>query len=436
MKKNTTPSQPELTPVKKPDPPTPPEKAASFVIEYQPRSGGGAWKVERWEALRAEMGELSEAELPDWHGLFEQPMHARAWLVLRRVFGICPVLIPLKADPEDFRVWTRAELAESLGWPERAIAAELDAARGAWKGARRKVEADQSPPAAGEPLARAEFLVLPEDVLKQRGFALKIFERGGRSREENRQEMEWFAARVTAWDKLFSAPLTERSATQALYTEMKLRRAESDFWELEKMIPEPGIDGATIEKRRKAKAAEIHELQTAYNEQLARLQEDAPWFNVTGRQMNVTGCLAEMIKAVQEYEARGDKRLIDGIHTALEIQVALQTSVQQPLPRYRLGWVAVVNEAKAWLWNAEAKSQFTHRDLAMMDHAFQEAIRQYKEKQNLPVPDLTLDGLAGEYEALHVPSSESENPTHETKEEDQALTRIQPETVAQPSGVH
>jgi len=134
------------------------------------------------------------------------------------------------------------------------------------------------------------------------------------------------------------------------------------------------------------------------------LNEIAPWFNVSGRQISASGAIGELIKGIQNYKARSDTALLDGIFTALEIKVLLRTSIQDQEPQYRAGWVTYLNASKSWLWDPNARSQFKHQDLARLDNAWKEAVRLHNEKLGIELTDLEAEGQKGEYETLVEPT--------------------------------
>ena len=380
--------------------------------EYTHAESGEIWRVERVDLLLAEFPGLLRERLAAIQRILELPEHARSWMVVRRLFGCMPLKVPLGGDPEDYRVWTRGELREVLGLEERAIRAELDVVRGIvgrktedgkTEDGGRRTEDGKGGAASGFqiPTSEPRLLETDEEVLRRYQFPVSIFQKEGRAKEENLAELGWFAGRVREWERLFKAAMTNRAATQALYSELRLRRAEMDSWELERRETplEPTQRGA-METLRKKISDRISDLESTYRAQLEALQELAPWFNVTGKQMSVTGAVGEMIKACQEWEAQGSRELVDGVFTALEIEVQLRTHTLAPEPMYRLGWLTHVIDSKRWMWNPTASARFKPKDLEVLDHAFKAAVRAYKELHQLPVPDLLDDGPGGEFEVL------------------------------------
>lgn len=409
-RKKQTSIQPELTPAAVP--PRSPAPSAGVVqpdltpthVEFRRAISGEVWRVDRWDLLAAECPGLTPAQLPEFQVFLEVPAHARSWMIVRRLFGFTPLRVPGDGNPDDYRVWSRAELREALGLEEKALRAELDAVRTGWMAL---ATAPPALPVETSPAAAAarpgELLSTDDEVLRAYGFNASIFDKQGRSREENLAEQAWFAQRVREWEKLFKSPLAQRAATQCLYSELRLRRAEAESWELERQAPPVDPDQRKVHDRnRDASSKRVSELEETYRNQLSALQEIAPWFNVTGRQIGITGALGEIIKGAQEWEARKDKTLLDGIFTALEIQVLMRTHTLMPLPQYRVGWVMYLNESKRWLWDRNGRSQLRPKEIEVIERSWREAARQAGEALGVHVPDLLQEGAAGEFDDLYV----------------------------------
>lgn len=353
-----------------------------------------AWRVSRWEVMTAELGVTAE-QLTDFHTWASK--FPRAWTLVRRLFGVMPVSVPLGGDPDDYRVWSPNELASAFGLDGRAFQAELEAVRSGWAAVILR-NTTPAPPATAPAKPQADLLVTDEEFLREFGFPEALFETG--EIHERQADRAWFCLRARDWERLLRDRNASRLAVQVLIKDLRLRRANIQLCRLEAKA----LGEVDQERKRGTQVrdlnATIRDLETSYQEQLQALQELAPWFNVTGRQVTVTGAIGELIAAVQEYEARGDSRLMDGIFTALEIQVLMRSSQQVPEPQYRAGWVTYVNESRQFLWDPNARSQFKQTDLARLDHAWKVAAQKFNEESGTPLPDLESDGPEGEYAEL------------------------------------
>lgn len=360
-------------------------------IEYE--VGHELWKVGRWESLQAEFPTLTEALAPAFHLALEPDK--RAWMIVRRLYGIQPVLPPLDSDPNEFRARTRDELASELGITQAQLRAELDAMRGAVKAIKLEPAPDapeeQACGSSGdwfeqkdESQARLRFNA--EEALDKHGFAATLFDVAGRDQAENRRERAWFAERVSKWEKMLENPMTYALARQLLMNELHLRRVESELCRLS-----PSTKEYTQLTRIKT------ETETVYQKQLVELDTIAPWMGAVGNKLGFAGVLADLVRGYQQFYATGSHALFDGIFQATEVRCELRRSKQMPEPRYRAGLVTYLNEAKANLWNAQWKPAFTAQQLRAMDRAFRATLSTAMDEQGAQLPDLESDGPDGEY---------------------------------------
>lgn len=119
--------------------------------------------------------------------------------------------------------------------------------------------------------------------------------------------------------------------------------------------------------------------------------------------MAIQPVLGTITQALLDVATRNDTRLVDGIYTATEIQVECRRSVQMPEPRYRAGWVVVMNSAKAGLFDPNWKPPFDERMTARMDAAWKAAYMEAARGEALP--DLEADGPGSEYADLKTPEN-------------------------------
>lgn len=386
--------------------------ASAEVAEYQPLSTEGRWRVESWELLAAEVvdgGASAEGAMPIVHEALRR--FARSWLIVRRLFGVMPVVLDLKGDPEDYRRWSRAELASHLGIGLEDLQQELLAARAVvqralGKGEEKALAGPEWEANAATSNAHLQQGLVPksdEEYLREMGYAPRMFEiqvrnrLGGepvaRPREENELEKRWFAGRVRQFEKVLKDRMVSRLADQVLRNELRLKRAEDELTGGALVIGGPDYDALM-----KVKA----DLEKTFERQLAQLAEAAPWFNATEKEMAAKDAFSEVVRAIQEYQARGETRLINGLFTAYEMQVLVRTSVQKPEPDYRLGWHLHVLESRSFLWDAHGRSKFRQRDLQKLDRGFKEAVRRYVDESGEAAPDLMRQGEGGEFEEIYM----------------------------------
>lgn len=392
-------------PVQTPAPVTPPP-----VVEYQPAAAASPWRVERWEAFCAELDlELKPEQLPVVDAALRP--HARSWLVARRLFGFIPVKLSLSANPDDYRTVNPAELCDQLGITRPQLQEELKALAAV---VRRALGVDgaggsgeESFVSPGTIEGRSELLVDDDKILSQFGYPRRMFEVVVRNpvpgqepivrrpAAENSEERGWFAGRVRQFEKLLLDPMVGRLADQLLRNELRLRRIENEMAIL--------VVGS---KEEKELTTSKDALEKIIERQLESLKEMAPWFNTTEKRVQARDAFSEIIRGMQEYRARGDTALIDGIYTAYELQVLMRTSVQKPMPDYRFGLNLLILESRQGLFDPEWRSRLRQRDLQKWDAGFQEGMKRYIEETGQPVPDLLNDGAEGEFENIFVPEEE------------------------------
>lgn len=356
------------------------------LVEYQIH--GELWRCGAFDQLTAEF-ELPANALEAFHGV-AVACQQRQWLVVRRLFGIMPVLPPADFSPEDARQWSRQELMANLGLTRAQLKAELDAVRGSWKAlaARQAAETIRPekpaiPPAAVDERGQQEITFKGDDLLK--------FHELGHLRLES-DEKQWFIGRVTDFDKMLRDPMAKGLAKLVLMTEVDMRRVEA-------VLHDPAQ--SKVGQDNWSKHIKLRQsLSDDYHKQLGELAKLCPWATQIAGKWSFVGTMSEITKAVQLWEANGDNRLIDGIFTATEIQVECRRSTQAPDPRYRAGLVVFLNAAKAGLWDPKWQSPFPEAKLRRIDLAWQAAMVAGSEAAGELVPDLEADGPEGEYPPL------------------------------------
>lgn len=347
-------------------------KLVEYVVE------GQQWLCRRRDLLAAELGkEISQNELAEFHLMIRG--QERSWLIVRRLFGMMPVIPPQGYPLDDMKVWDRQALQEQLGITRQQLQAELDAVRGAWvglNGANGSEGAELAPP----PPPTEQLVFTDDEVLKKYGFKVV---RG------TVEDAAWFAERVRAMVPLLEEKLTSVLARNMLMTELQMHQLDEFLSDPEKSKLGTG------EYRSNQKQKQ--ELDKTYREQIQQLAKLAPWFSeVTGKHA-FRDVLSDITRAIQEYHARGDTKLIDGMFTALEVKVECRRSVQASV-RYRAGLVVWVNAAKAGLWDPNWKGNIPNAQLKKLDEAWRRAWNDLNASE--PIPDLEKEGKEGEYAPL------------------------------------
>lgn len=390
--------------------------ASAAVLEFTNMGEGKPWRIEKWEALAAEFPGLTRERVAEWDLCMSRSQ--RRHTIMRRLFGVGPVIIPLSSDPDDFRAMSAGDLCEFLCIQRPALEAELEEARRQWKiyttqdaalgqvnGAPKAGDPDAEliedgamAASAPEPKGTRPAAATPEiahgddETLRMAGFSPEAMFRQDTSGKAR------FVDRVREWGPILRDRMTATTARSALLNELRV-------WRLEQCLMEedPAARDKESRKRYRELADELDSVNRAYQGQLQIIEQQAPWFNVTGQTLSFKNAISELVQGLQEYHASGNSQKIDGIFTATEIQVLLRTSVQNPEPTYRLGWVTHVNASREWLYRQEARRQFKAADLAKLDAGFKAAVRAYVEDSGTHMPDLEREGQDGEYDDIYLP---------------------------------
>jgi hypothetical protein len=377
MAKNKTAKQQEFGDAPKAPPSAPPAPAvAPTQVEYI--FEGVAWRCGKFDLLVAELGEpnITAATLAVLQGALVDK--GRAWLIVRRLFGIMPVLPPPSMSPDDLKSWTRGDLRDALGITAANLKDDLDAIRGLWgKIAPVPVQASVTPPPR-------KSLFSEQELLKKFDFRLKF---------ADQEEEAMFVKRVRDFEKLLEEKMTTGIARNTLVTELQLRRVDERLSDTDKYVPGGSEWKSAMGERAK--------LSATYDGQMEALNKLAPWSSVITGKYNFQGVVSDITAAMQAYYANNDHALVDGIFTATEIEVECRRSIQAKEPRYRAGLVVSLTEAKAGLWDPNFKSQFSPRQLAALDKAWKAAYVLEMDADGTVLPDLEKAGEAGEYPKLN-----------------------------------
>ena len=235
-----------------------------------------AWRVEKFADLAAEFHLRPMGQPPTWSETAAQfylfaREYSRQWLVVRRLFGVGPVIPDRNTPVEELRIWTRQELVTE-GYE---VAAELDSLRALLLDHWRRLETAEQPEKASTALETVPKGELPLDdkVLEQFQFSDRLFrimvwdpvDKVDRPRPEaeNRAEREWFIQRVKQWGKMLGNPLAGPIARDAVMNDLYLRRLEGEI-------------ATSLPRDRDRLLEQKDTLSANYQKQVAKLQEMFP----------------------------------------------------------------------------------------------------------------------------------------------------------------
>lgn len=364
------------------------------VVQYF--VGSEEWRCERFDLLTAEfdMPPVTPATLPLWHSL--AVTQALPWLIVRRLFGLLPVLIPAATDERDLRTWAREELATELGKTVPQLRLDLEGLRGLWASVGRV----STEPGAGSkeivippPKGQVELSLGDHPLLKEFNFTVAF---------TSPEERGFFLGRVQVADKLLRERMTAGVARNWLMTELQLKRIDEVLANPNECRPGSSEWRSNMKER--------GALSEMYGKQTEQLEKLAPWAKAIGGKYVGAGVLSDVTQCLQEYHATGDTSLRDGMFTAMEIDVECRRSVQAPLPRYRAGVVFYSNVARAGLFDPKFGQEkegwfggFPKRVFKILDAGWHQ--RAIEADAGNKLVDLESDGPDGEFSDLKAETS-------------------------------
>lgn len=368
---------------------------ATVDYEFQ----GDPWRCHHLDRLKADLGEQVTPEAT--HAALQH--QSRLWRVARRLYGLRPVIPdPASLDTDDLKDWTPAALAKALGITPKDLQTEVTAMRGMVEAARGRRTEDGRQAAKPEPKladnlfeaakARGEFTD-DDELLKHHG----IYSAG-----MDREDRRWLAERARDWRQALDHRQGRAMARQALMNEFEIRRMRAALLKLD-----PAEKSQQVEYRMMTQA--VTEAEKAYRNQLDQLDKVVPWMGLAGRGVKLSASLGDCTRAMQDYYHDGNRALIDGIHTAAEVEILLRMSDQSPHPKYRAGWVAHANAAIAGLFDPHWQNPFPPAVTRRLDLAFKEAYAAAAREDGVHVPDLLKEGEEGEFHDRHSGVADSDS---------------------------
>lgn len=406
------------------------------MIEYQNRKDSTAWKVENFEWLSAEFN-VPEPDMPAFHESISK--FDRPWEIIRLLYGIHPILVPVDTDADYLRAWTKLEVAVKFGYDSKRLDDQLIFARSAWEGVRPLppeepgpefiVSKKKKPAKPRETPAPKTIPVVPskdgktirimkrptredemiqvkldlpvldsqedEDMLHYYGFSDSTFDSIDRDLKEAVAERAWFITRIKDMQRLLDEPAVASIAKESLINEMYLRRMNAEISKTQ-----PGTS------RFSTLSATKKQISEEFSQQWDQIREVVPFASQAGSKIAFANVLSDVVDAWKKFKAFGDNALIDGLYTAAEIQIMCREAEQHDI-RYRPGQVAAIREAVNGLWDPDFKRKISNSLALKLDKAFAAAFKVAREELGESLPDLESDDpVRGEYPPLFIPSDE------------------------------
>ena len=202
-----------------------------------------------------------------------------------------------------------------------------------------------------------------------------------RPEKENRKERAWFIGRVTEWEKMLRDSIGGAVARSALNSELHLRRLEAEI-----AVAEPKSRGALYDQQ--------SELTKGYQAAIDELQRMFPELAVAGK-VSFKATFSDVIRSHLDYYGNGDRRLVDKVHTVMEMEYLLRTS-QQVEARYRFGLNLAIIDNISGMTDPNFRPRFKHRTLKLADAGFRAGVEAARSSMREKVVDLENGVLPGE----------------------------------------
>lgn len=380
-----------------------PKKNQHPKFEFASLSGE-AWEIAELKLFQRFTNLSDEAHIPAWLAWVSGGKRNWPLQVIRMLCGLNPATKPANFDADYSHVWTLADTAKRFSKTEQEITSTIEALEMDWcdflkdnpvEPDRDTVEPEPEVRPALPPseVSDAEFAECCETAA-QFGFHRDMIDLMHRSSNANRLEARWLASRVKELEKVFLDPNAKSVVRQAVINEMFIRRID------DAMAQTPILDKAFWAYQESKQA-----MEQIYARQWDQLREICPEIRAKEAKLNFAGVFSEIIEAVRKYRAEGNNEIVDGMFTALEIQVLMRSSQQaEGRVQYRPDIVACVNEARRALWDPKFSSRLDPRTLSLFAAGFHRGVAEFTLATGLALPD--LESKAGEYPMLFVPPPE------------------------------
>lgn len=324
-------------------------------VEYH-SPGGGLWRVE--DALLLAEFEITPDLLPVWHAKLTG--QGRIWEIVCKYFGVFPVI----GAPADAGQWMPDDIAKHYGISFAAVEEEMDQARHYWRMARGAIALTGAPkgdeekeraeppsdPLRGINRSHAESLKLTDPEID------RILESNGFADLVDHTERRLTAIRLIDLDHLLAEPESRPMVAQAV-------RQELDLAYLNRALSEERANsksGATTAKKVEELIAKRDKLQEAYGKTMEQLGATQAQKSSAQKRVDFQDCIGYLTLAAQQYYADGSRVLIDGMHTAAEVNFLLTPVLERPC-QYDPQTVIEVYLAQQTLWDKEFEGNRLNR---------------------------------------------------------------------------
>ncbi len=367
------------------------------LLRYLPLMAADQWQVERFDLLTAVMGitlEIGNLK-SEWAGrmqLFHEFTQGRTkvWLLVRRLYGIAPLVPGPETHPDDLKIHTPEEVvASGLVASKDEIAVELETLRGLFAAQHPVEVAIGSEPAP-------EDLLLDDALLEKFGFSKDMFNVVSYNRElaadapraaaENRAEQIRFCEQLRheKWQKMLAHKMYGSLASDALMSQLYLWRVQKDMAPLSPSHP-----------RFQSLSSQKTSFVKQYQDQLDELQKKFPELAISN-ETGAKGVISDLMIGQRDYYASngGNNKLINHFCTAYEMEWMMRQAVQRP-SSFRFGMSVAFTDAARGIYDPNFRPLFKPSVLKLLDAGHRAAADIVRTVLNEPVVNLA-EGVSAE----------------------------------------
>jgi DNA-directed RNA polymerase subunit RPC12/RpoP len=171
---------------------------------------------------------------------------------------------------------------------------------------------------------------------------------------ENKVERARFIAKIHEWRKMLEDSIGGPLARSAMMNEMTLRRLDAEI-----AVADP--------KQREPLYKQRDQETKAYQNAVEDLQRMFPEMAVAGR-VSFRGVISDLVVGHQDYYGNGDRKLMDKVFTATEIEWLLRAAVQVEA-RFRFSLNLAIIDCINGLYDPNFRPRLKPRVLKQMDAA-------------------------------------------------------------------
>lgn len=340
--------------------PLSPETVHPATYRYEPVPDAPKWQIEDWRALTTAFT-LSMKDVPSWHhALVGQ---GRPWEIVRRIYQIAP-LFGNEVTPDDEKRWTLAELSQKWTVPEKTLAADHAAIIAFWKETKGNADLQER---LNIHAALPDFGTGPQVEDSEIAPLLIRFRF---DHIEEPKERKRVANRVLELRAQFDVPAYRETARQIVIMEGLMMSYEKQLVGLQRQLDKmnqnsedlAGKTAISLDERFRQAQKALTDLTTKHRELLAEIGAETEEADEQRRlAIDTFGYTTE---AMIRYYSKGNRDLVDGVHTAGEVLFLLTPTDVRDFQQYRPDVVTRINEAlqPQNLWKDGYKPTVVQRD--------------------------------------------------------------------------